>query len=324
MATLTDAQALALQLLRQPDAAYHAMGPADRQALHVRLSSGLAPQMPPPGSAPAPVPAVLAVAAPAKVPADQASKVSLLVAAQYSGQRGWEVNWGQNLLLVATNLATGTVSVGNGKQLDRTRPQAASRLGAEPDGRQKSARMVALEQRDLAAVVGPLRGPARYAVTALYFDWHSNTALVDLAGAPGSTAEAAVPRNASVARVAPVSNIKPDTPLGVAVSAPTQAAPGAALPVRVIAKLPLGAAGLQPGNLLPVTALLVQRDRAETPRADLAVVATVVGDGAQRQAHALFEFDLRAAAEDPLPPGDYLLYVVAGGVLSSPRPVSLR
>jgi hypothetical protein len=331
---MNDAQTKALELIKQPDAALLAMDTAARQALHAKLSSTLATRPAPPGSPPAvaaAVPVVLALAGPSKVAAVQAGKVPLLVAAQYSGQRGWEVEWGSNLLLVAANLATGQVTVGIGEHLDKMMPPPPSQEAPAPNARQAAARLVALEQRDLVAVAGDLRGPARYAVTALYHDWKSNTALVDVAGADGAKPPAPRPLDTSHARAVAVEAIKPDTAVGVMVSAPSQGAPGAALPVRVIVKLPLGAAGLQPAqpgqvpSVMPVTALLVQRDRYEVPKIELAAQATVTGsDAHSRMALALFEFDLRATSEDPLPPGHYLLYVVAGGVLSNPRPITLR
>ena len=148
--TMNDAQAKALELIKQPDATYQAMDSAARQALHARLSSALAPRLPPPGSPPATaqaVTAMLALAGPAKVTAAQAGKVPLLVAAQFSGQRGWEVEWGSNLLLVAANLSTGQVTVGHGKHLDKIKPPPPSQGEPAPAASEAAARMVALEQQ---------------------------------------------------------------------------------------------------------------------------------------------------------------------------------
>jgi hypothetical protein len=330
---MNDAQSKALALIRRPDAALLALDAAARRALHAQLSSTLAVQLPPPGSPPAGADAVLpvlALAGPSQVPADRAGGVPLLVAAQYSGRRDWEVNWSSNLVLVAVNLTTGQVITGHGKHIDRTKPAPPSQSDPAPAAAEAAARIVALEQRDLTALTGDLQRPARYALTALYHDWQSNTVLVDVAGAAGFKAEAPRPLDFSRTRVAGVEAIKPQTAIGVMVSAPGEAAAGA-VPVRVAAKIPIAAAGLQllqsgPGQpVMPVTALLLQRDRTEALQIELAVPATVSGtDAASRVALALFEFNLRAAADEPLPPGQYLLSVAVGGMLSSPRPIRLR
>jgi hypothetical protein len=91
--------------------------------------------------------------------------------------------------------------------------------------------------------------------------------LVDVAGSEGAKPPLPVPRVVGKTRLVPPGNIKPDTPVGLALTAPTQAA---------------------------------------------------------RMALVAFEFDLRALAEDPLPPGEYLMYLVVGGMVSNPQPISLH
>lgn len=323
---MNEAQTRALEFLKLPDAGWFGLDGAARLAMQMRLASSIAPSAALPNAAPQPVAAVLAVGAPAQVAPQQRERVPFLVAAQFDARREWEVNYKPNRVVVASDLSTGRVKVGSASPHDKRRPPPPSRTGAPPSPQQAMDAMTSLELLNLVDLTGPLQGPTRLALTVLYFDWRSNTVSIDVTG-PGQPPAGATQRTAGVARQAdPRTSLKPGAPAGVAFSLAAAGANASPLAMRVMINLPLHEAGLLPGpgpaqlDLVPVTALLVQRDVQPTLQFDTGVTATrATGPGGEALAQAVFELDLRRLASEPVPAGDYQVYLVVGAHMAGPR-----
>lgn len=326
--TMNEAQIRALELLKLPDAAWFGLDGAARLALQLRLAATIAPSAALPNAAPQPVASVLAVGAPAHVAPKQRERVPFLVAAQFDAQREWEVNYKPNRVVVVSDLSTGRVKVGSASPHDKRRPPPPSRSGAPPSPQQAMDAMTSLELLNLADLMGTLQGPTRLALTVIYLDWKSNTVSIDVAG-PGQP-PAVTQRTLGAARqVDPRTGFKPGAPAGLAFSLPP-AGNASPLALRGLVNLPLQDAGLLPGpvppqvDLMPVTVLLVQRDVQPTLQFDTGVTATrTTGAGGEALAQAVFEIDLRNLASEPVPAGDYQVYLVVGAHVAGPRALRL-
>lgn len=126
----------------------------------------------------------VAINAPHRILTDRHNKLPLIIAAQYSGKRGWDVRVKDNLILVGTNLQDGTVQFAstyvNKKRLVSRWLAGETHRGPYPPGLPiKSAvlKVVDVRQRlDLKWNTGT------WAFGVIYYDWPSNTVVVNLRG----------------------------------------------------------------------------------------------------------------------------------------------
>ena len=328
---MSDAQRKAMELVRLKDEQYYALDTKALRALQARLAEMLEPAGSSQAGAPQPQgpEPVLALGAPARIAAEQAARIPVVTAARFSDRREWEAEYKQNQVYVVADLGTGKVTAGFPTLRDKVRPPPPSQSTPPPDAESALDSFTSVELRDLMHLLGGLAAPTRLNVTVLYYNWMSNTVAIDVAGSGGRP----VPekRRTDVAKTgSAIDAIPSDAPAAVSFSIGDTAGASGAIAVRAAANVPAGAAGLMAskdapgGPLLPVSVLLVQRDKHRPLQADFAVPATLVRQGSPSQAaQAVFAFDLRTAFPASIAPGTYQVYLVVGGLVGGPRPLTI-
>jgi len=326
---VNEAQAKAVDLVTLPDAEYGAVDAERGTALSLALAAALRRSaMPAPPGAPLAVPVlepVLALGAPRRLQLTHEPALPALVAARRTGMRRWQVEETQNLRIVATRLADGTVMSnllhGSPK---RQAPADPSMSPPPPDAiNAASVATGVLPARNLLTGLngyGKAWPRGRYAFTIVEFDWVSNTVIVDMLGGanPPPQPMPARPFPPLIAR----RDELPAAHEGVDFRMPAPAEPGAPRQVQVALALPSGHAVLAktevPGASLLVGSLLLLKLDADQPlRADLAIpVRAPAGDA---RVQVLFSFDLKAALPAGVPRGSYQAYLVFGSSVSGPR-----
>lgn len=314
---MNDARRQAAEILALGDGEFLALDDGRVQALQDRLADRFRPDpfKSPPGAAPE-TPSFVALGAPRSVPAG--GPVPVLVGSRMTGKRRWEAHWDQNACLAAVDLATGRCRTGwpfiPGKRRVAPPPSGS---GAPPDAANASSTGTAVQKIDLRRAFDLPAGAARIALTMIYYDWVSNTAVVEIRG-EGKPPEAA-PRSASgFLGKAEVS--------GTALAVPASAAAGAPVLVRGSIDLPAESAAAVPdadapgARLAVATVLFAKLDDEDPARVELAAPAEVSGG----RVRAGFSFDAREAlGEDRALEGHYRVYLLAGAAVAGPYPLSV-
>jgi hypothetical protein len=283
--------------------------------------------------------------APERVDVSARQELPLLQARRATGLRDWEVALERNAILVAVDLERGGVFYGwafrprkryNRDSLER------SRQGPPPSEEQPSvsARLSVLDARKLTGL--PWQA-GRYAFTFISWDWVSNTVKVDLTegAAPPRKAEPLSPEESGrlledwrtmAGSVSPAPDDAGPRADGVSLTVParfrkgTRAVIQGTLRMRVPPGLVAGGAGTEgrPAAFLPFGVLLMTRDELEPPLLSVAVPlpASSVRTGDEASV-VRFSLDLGKVAADALPPGEHLLYLVAGPYIDGPHRVEV-
>jgi hypothetical protein len=170
-----------VQELRLPDEAYHSHlnAPFDRaaQALASDESGGSSP-------------AVLRLGLTRIIDLSRTSVVPGAVLRQYSGLRLWEVDNDQNLSFIIVDLRTGAVEVAKAFQTERRMAQpTSSRSGPEPSGIDRRVVHSGVQRFNLPPVFGEQWPSPAFAVTAVLYDWVSNTAVIERQPPPAPAAD---------------------------------------------------------------------------------------------------------------------------------------
>jgi hypothetical protein len=299
----------------------------------------------------------IAAGAPEAVDLSRRSELPFILLSRTTRLRNWEVNIAPNTTLIAVDLADGTVRRGHAFQSNKQRDTAElerSMTGPRPTPLQARGNSNVGYRFDARRLLGLPWVPSRQALTVIVYDWTSNTVTVRLERPGAEVAEPApIPFDRAWQLVAghprraklPSFIRSPQSPKvdgeGVRVSVPEQAVAGAPLVVQGTARVKVlpgsvvspppraeldpvpwepGAGVEVPRAMLRVMLLLVSKDVIDPPRIDVEV--PVFGKDAVRPGDvvdAYFGIDLNQHLQDPVPPGEYLVYAVCGEHLAGPQ-----
>ncbi len=305
-----------VQELRLPDEAYHSHlnAPFDRaaQALASDESGGSSP-------------AVLRLGLTRIIDLSRTSVVPGAVLRQYSGLRLWEVDNDQNLSFIIVDLRTGAVEVAKAFQTERRMAQpTSSRSGPEPSGIDRRVVHSGVQRFNLPPVFGEQWPSPAFAVTAVLYDWVSNTAVIerqpppapaaDPTGVPSPFLDRAASRGAMAGSPGFVVDIPASVPQGAALKiAGTLNVPSASVALLQSAEQP-------DGRLMAATLLLMALD-AEHPIA-LRLLVPVKRHG--ETVSATFAFDLAQRPEGARLAGHYKAYFVSGRTVVGPQSLTVE
>jgi len=131
----------------------------------------------------------VAINAPHRIDTGRRDKLPVIMAVRLGGERDWDVQLTENCILVGTNLVDGTVrftralvtdkelrSKGGRKKAPRGTKPPASELGEE------SAQLVELKARERLRIPWET---GTWSLGVIYYDWPSNTVVVELEGNAG-------------------------------------------------------------------------------------------------------------------------------------------
>lgn len=126
----------------------------------------------------------VAVNAPAQISTKDRDKLPLLMAFRYSGERGWDIALRDNCILVGTNLQDGSVHFANGliseKELQNRGNEEKAPKGPKPSGLATAAAQ--LTELDPKGRLPITWDTGTWALGVIYYDWPSNTVVVELQG----------------------------------------------------------------------------------------------------------------------------------------------
>jgi hypothetical protein len=311
---MNEATQTALQALDVPDEAFYAASdtPFDQ------VVQAIAPDLDAPASGSGSrVPPVFALGLPRVVDVARNPVVPGVLALRSPVVRQWEVHWQQNLCFVVVDLLTGAVRTTSQMLPDKrmATPQP-SRSGPEPSALDRVSTTHGIERFNLAPVFGSAWPSAAYAVTALYYDWVTNTAVIERRPHPESGFRPARAPSAFLRLEAPTV----EAAQGLAISVPASARGGG--PIRIACRVgaPRASVALvestdEPdAQLMVADLLLVQLDSASPRQVTLVVPVAIDGDTVS----AAFSFDLAAQPEGAALAGEYQVYLVSGRSVAGP------
>jgi hypothetical protein len=295
-------------------------------------------------------PSGLAIGAPATVDLGrQDGAIPLLVGTRQTGLREWEVEYDQNLRIIISDLSTGKVLMGMpsimGKREETPEP---SMTGAPPNEINAASVVTSVRKFDLGHLFETEWRPTRLAVTAIVFDWVSNTRVVTLKGGELAAEQISPqhPSNFLSSTVAGKATPRITRAEHAALAIPNTIQRNGPIPVHAAISIPRGRAAVarsaEPGDapLLLASLLLVKRDDRRPLKINLAVPATIhsgparsflKGFGRSREGgsatpetvEAYFSLDVRTASTEPIQPGTYQVYLVVGDTVSGPYEVTV-
>ena len=324
--TMNEAQRRAAQLLTLPDHDYFAFDEQRTLATQLRLAELFdAGALPP--TATLEVPLFAALGAPRQLDLNSHSELPVLVALRYTGQREWEVHHQQNIWLLAVELNSGAAHIGRlfnpGKRELTPKP---SKSGNPPDSIDAEAIYTSVQRIDLRRAIARDWQPGRLAVTVIFYDWKSNTAVVELQG------------ESNVAKPLPLGQPSPfltpiDPPLDPAMADGAafalQSSVSRSSVVNLAFDLPRDNQLLlihrqKRTPLLKATLLLLQLDDPWPVQIDLLTPIHLIkpASGESRLQGAL-QLDLRAATERTVT-GAYQVYLLAGDRIIGPQPILIK
>ncbi len=337
---MNTAQATAIDLITLPDEQYYTIDDAGLMDLQTRLVAALkSGDLPPPPGA-VPVDAnFLALSAPRTVVPERRDDLPFLLASRQTGRRQWEVEHDLNARVVLSDLRTGAVM----SERIFVRPKRMltpdpSMSGPEPGPIEAASLITGVRRRTGVAEIFNIEWrPTRYAVTVLSYDLASNTVPVEIRSevrAP-EPVEPGMP-SPFLTSTAPAKYSPKLEGAGAAVALPSRVSEDAPIPVYAAVNLPAsrvaltpssapedGGAGGEGGRLLRATLFLLARDSEYPVQIDAAVPVTPREVGGERMVEAYFGFDALAAAPEPVPAGDYQVYLIVGEALAGPYPLTV-
>lgn len=324
---MNEARRKAVQLLTLPDQDYFAFDEQRVLAAQLQLAELFdAGALPPPTAMPA-TPMFVALGAPRQLDLNHHSELPVLIALRYTGQREWEAHYQQNIWLLAVELNSGAAHIGRlfnpGK---RELTPESSKSGNPPDSIDAEAVYTSIQRIDLRRAIAHDWQPGRLAVTVIFYDWKSNTAVVELQG-EGNAAKplplgqpspfltiidpSLAPSMADGAAFALQSGVSRSSVVNLAFDLPRD---NQLLLIHREKRTPL----------LKATLLLLQLDDKWPVQIDLLAPINLLklASGESRLQGAL-RLDLQAAIGRTLT-GAYQVYLLAGDQVIGPRPILLE
>lgn len=316
---MNEATETAIQALQLPDEAFHSASDAPFD----RVIRAIAPDL----DAVAPdgalvTPPVFALGLPRVVDVERDPTIPGVLALRLTVLRRWEVDFEQNLCFVIVDLHTGVVRTVTPMLPDkRMSTPEPSRSGPEPTALDRVATIHGVERFTLAPAFGPDWPSTAYAVTAIYYDMVTNTAVVERRPRPDIEFKPARAPSDFIRVEAPGASVRP----GFAMTVPASVPRDRAIPIEGRVVAPRGAVALvefteEPDALLMVAdLLLVQLDISPPRKISIAVPAAVTGDTVS----AAFSFDLASRLDGLDLAGEYQVYLVSGRSVAGPAALTV-
>lgn len=267
-------------------------------------------------------PPIFALGLPRVVDVEHKPTIPGALALRFQGQRRWEVDLPQNLCFIIVDLHSGVAKTVTpllpDKRMATPRP---SRSGPPPSLLNRDATSYGVERFTLPDAFGPDWPSSAYAVTAIDYDWVTNTAVVERRPKPDLPFE---PFRTASAFLEPATPATPDQHgVSLAVAGAMRAGSPILIEVRVAAprlSVVLAHSTEEPDDLVLVAdVLLVQLDVTPPLRISLAAPVAVTGDTVS----AAFSFDLARRPEGANLAGDYQVYLVSGRTVTGPAALTV-
>jgi len=318
-----EALATVLTMITLPDEAFFALDAPATAALQGRVAQALLPPplTGPPSRGADPPPELRAIAIPREVDWGRRASFPMLLAEVRSHQREWEVNAGQNRLVVISNLVSGEVIVSPPDLGRRLEVQPPSRSGPPPDALNMRLASIGVVRFDLQRWFQRQQLLGHLAVTVVDYDLPSNTVTVHAWG-PGVTPPGGVLAGGAT-RIEPAFAAGVPAADGVTMTLPDTVSAVTPAVLHSEVRLPrtraatVDAPPRAPHPLvLAATLMLVKLDQPLPVLIDLAVPAE--SDAAGNVA-AAFHLDLGGALAGRVTTGAWLVYLVVGDTLTGPR-----
>jgi hypothetical protein len=321
---MNDASQKAAELLNIPDERFYTITFAETDELAKRLSpfadainTDLESFEP-----------IFAIGAPKIFEAGDRATIPILLADRYSGLRAWEVQPISNTAWIVVDLTTGVVRtvglpIGPIAPIGFDFKMAAlppSRTPPPPSSAGARAVTYNIALKSLPPVFGHDWPSERYAATMVYYDWLSNTVVLERKPKPQ-------PQPPAPATPTPYVGIFTDSAqvrggIQLSVSAAEQ---GPAL-LRAIISLPrqqvvlLTSARDERQSLLPLSLLFMKLDSTNPVQLDLMLPVTINNETVSTQ----FSFDFRNPSADLTLQGEYQVYAATGEIVSGPYALNMR
>ncbi len=294
----------------------------------------------------------VAANAPRRIVISDHGKLPLIMALRCSGERDWDVDLTDNCMLVATNLLDGTVRVTNALLTEKDLTSRGGRIRAEKGPKPAGLAEVSsqLTEIDVRRRLNLEWKAGTWALGVAYFDWPSNTVVVQLEG--GSPAP-----NGPVRPVRPSYNPAALSAMKQAgkslpsyyPTTETPASPESGVTFGVDFRMKQGRQSLvvtasfavpvkefhipkqeivheyQDGRrekvqaILPVTLAMLKLDHVWPWQFDWAVPVYGEPSAIGTIARGYFAIDALASEDSPLSAGSYVCYIVADGRIFGPR-----
>ncbi len=325
---MNEAQRQAVQLLTLPDEDYFAFDQARTRAAQLQLANlfKVGPR-PAPTTPPLDAPVFVALGAPRQLDFARHSELPVLIALRYTGQREWEAHYKQNIWLLVTDLESGATHIGYLFRADkRERTPQPSRSGTPPDPINARGVRTSLQRIDLRRAIARDWQPGRFAVTVIFYDWKSNTVVVELQGV-GNVAKPLPIGQPSSFLTTIDSSLAPAMADGAAFA--LQSGAGRSSTATLAVDLPRDNQLLlidreKRTPLLKTTLLLLQLDDRWPLLIDvLTPVNLLKSPGGESRLQGAVQLDLRTATERTLT-GAYQVYLLAGDRVIGPQSIFLE
>ena len=310
--TMNEASTSAAQRLRLPDDVFHAKADDAFDGLNDTIAPVFGtgqPETPPP---------IFALGLPRVLDPERGVDIPGAVARRYQGSRRWEVDFTQNFRVVVVDLRTGAVRTVCPLMLDDPEVQP-SRSGPEPSELNRRATLHGFERFTIPPVFDEDWAAAEYAVTAIQYDWITNTVVIARRPPPSIVAE---PFRVPSRFLDPA---PPSRSPGLTVDMPASVSPGGAIRITGGVAMPKTSVSLahsteEPDSVVMVaTLLLVALDATHPVTVDFVVPVAVSGDTVS----AAFSLDLAQRPEGADLAGDYQVYLVSGRTVAGPRKLTI-
>ena len=318
---MNEIQSKVAAFLKMPDEKYFDLDEDDVLGLQTRLVKAFGARKDA---------SVLAIGAPETVSLKERSELPMLMALRYTGMRQWEVDYKQNIRILAVDLHTGSAMIErpfiNAKRQPVLKP---SMSGSPPDEFNSTATSAFVRKIDVRQRLLLPWQPSRLALTVFLHDWKSNPTVVELTGEETAAPEGIVAAEPSpfLSSTAP-SEDSPSVQTGeAALSVPSRVPQDALATIHGAIDLPADqavvlenseeAAG---GYLVSAVVLMQAKDDPHPPCAVVRAPAKLYkpADGAKTHVRSFFSFDVQTALPEKKLSGTYLVYLVVGSLSFGP------
>lgn len=325
-ADTTSLQQQAEALLSLSDKQYFSLGQPD--ILHLQESLGRLGELGPDqiGQPELPAPQVIAIGMPSAIDRDENKELPVLLGIMHNGRRNWEVELFQNLWFVLREANTGKVMLSRPFLWDkRAAIPAPSKSGNPPDQANAQATTAGVSRINVIRDLFPNAPwkPGIYYLTAIDYDWVSNSRKVELTN-PDRKYEQAVPD--LQARLQHFEKMGTTKPQGAALPAGlSMSVENAHCNISLSLRGDEGLFATHAGNdYFLCTLLLFKLDANSPEKINLAVPVEKQSNDGRNSYQASCVLDLLKANTDLPPSGSYMAYLVSGLLLSGPYPIEIH
>jgi hypothetical protein len=271
------------------------------------------------------VPKVLAIGMPGEIDKSEKKELPVLVGVMQSGQRHWEAEPFQNLWFVLREATSGKVMLSRPFLWDkRAAIPPPSKSGKPPADANAKATTAGVSRINVIKDLFPNSAwkPGHYYLTAVYYDWVSNSRKVELTNLDRKYEQAVPDLEARLQRFEKMGMPKPPDALPAGLSMSVEGA-GCNVSIRLHDDEALFVTQSGAAYFL-CTLLLFKLDANSPEKINLAIPVGTQSDNGQRSYQANCVLDLRKANTDLPLGGSYMAYLVSGPLLSGPHPIDIH